>query len=158
MVLSLCLYGSTEAFTGDRSLKDRPRIYFPRVFTHTIIPPLRLSSILPLTQVRDPRRFGVIGFRAFSPLIRGRDARRFGVDPSINWGDIYLYIFAPRRDRRSPRRVPPKHVLLWLGVSQSVHRDVKHPVGPWGSNWALADLESYGLTGICFRIGAIPPV
>ena len=33
-------------------------------------------------------------------------------------------------------------------VSSVVLRDVKLPVGPWGSNWALADLEPHGLTGI----------
>jgi hypothetical protein len=87
------------------------------------------------------------------PLIRGRDARRFGVDPSINWGDIYtISLFclpAPRRDRRSPRRVPPNMYQCFGGFSV-VLRDVKLPVGPWGSKWALADLEPRWLTGISF--------
>ena len=41
------------------------------------------------------------------------------------------------------------------GCLCTVLRDVKLPVGPWGSNSALADLVPCGLTGICFRIGAI---
>jgi hypothetical protein len=32
----------------------------------------------------------------------------------------------------------------------TVLRDVKLPVGPWGSNSALADLELHGLTGNSF--------
>jgi hypothetical protein len=39
LVLFLCHSGSTVPSTGDRSFKDRPRIYFPRVLTHTFIFP-----------------------------------------------------------------------------------------------------------------------
>ena len=37
-----------------------------------------------------------------------------------------------------------------LGVLHTVLRDVKLPVGPWGSNRMLSDLNSRGLTGIWF--------
>jgi hypothetical protein len=36
------------AFTGDRSFKDRPRIYFPRVFTHTNNSPTSVIEYLSL--------------------------------------------------------------------------------------------------------------
>jgi hypothetical protein len=44
---------------------------------------------------------------------------------------------------------PPNGIRFGGFVASVVLRDVKLPVGPWGSNWALAELEPHGLTGIC---------
>jgi hypothetical protein len=46
---------------------------------------------------------------------------------------------------------PPNGLRFGGFVSSVVLRDVKLPVGPWGSKSALADLEPLGLTGICLH-------
>jgi hypothetical protein len=59
------------------------------------------------------------------PLKRGRDARRFGVDPSINWGDIYLYncsVYQRRVEAEDLRGAFPRTCIYALGgfLSSSV--------------------------------------
>ena len=63
-------------------------------------------------------------------------------DPFI----IYSLYLAPGRvSTSSPAHFPRKHTLCFGGFCLAfVHRDVKHPVGPWGSNRTLADLNPEG--------------
>ena len=60
-------------------------------------------------------------------------------------GATFIYIYLRRVEIDVLRGAfPIKHVSFWLGVLQSVLRDVKLPVGPWGSNRTLADLNPGG--------------
>jgi hypothetical protein len=63
---------------------------------------------------------------------------------------LYIIIYCAGVEAQDLRGAFPPNGMRFGGfVSSVVLRDVKLPVGPWGSKSALADLEPHGLTGIC---------
>ncbi len=145
-------YGSTVALPGTAPLRTGP-VYSHGFSPFPIIPHFGYRVSFPLKEggMLADLVSSVLGHL---PLLKeGGMLADLESTPVLTGATFISYnrsVYQRRVEIDVLRGAFPQNIHVVYGGFSVVLRDVKLPVGPWGSNWALADLEPRWLTGISF--------